>query len=233
MNSWSMQPIGVVESCFKEKFAIPRQPGLCPSAEASVLLLPPYDQSDAVRGLEQFSHVWLLFAFHQTAAQGWRPTVRPPKLGGNQRLGVFASRSTFRPNPIGLSVAKLVRIDTDQGVRIHVGGADLLDGTPIFDIKPYLAYADAIGDASNGYADAGTQPLRVSFSAAAEAALQAAAARYPRLRALIEEVLAQDPRPGYADDPEREYGMTLYEFNIRWRCAAHSASVDSITATHL
>lgn len=226
--SWPMQAIGRIESCYKEKFAIPRQPGLAPSAEASLVLLPPYDTPDAVRGLEQFSHVWLLFIFHETAAQGWKPTVRPPKLGGNQRVGVFATRSTFRPNPVGLSVARLVDIDCSAGVRIRLAGADLLDGTPVIDLKPYLGYADAIAGAGNGYADAGFDPLPVQFSAAAEAVLAAQAGRYPALRALIGEVLAQDPRPGYADDPAREYGMALYDFNIKWRCDTHGALVTAI-----
>ncbi|GAB3268128.1 tRNA (N6-threonylcarbamoyladenosine(37)-N6)-methyltransferase [Chitinimonas naiadis] len=229
MADWNLQPIGRLESCFKEKFAIPRQPGLCPSAEATLHLLPPYDQADAVRGLEQFSHVWLMFVFHETAHQGWRPTVRPPKLGGNQRVGVFATRSTFRPNPIGLSVARLTGIDTDHGVRLHLAGADLLDGTPILDIKPYLPYADAIDNASNGYADDGASPLPVHYSQAADSALLTWQRRHPKLRSLITEVLAQDPRPGYADDPLREYGMTLYELNIKWRCDAAGAWVTSIT----
>lgn len=230
MSAWTLQPIGVIESCFKEKFAIPRQPGLCPSAEATLILQPPFDQADAVRGLEQFSHVWLMFIFHETAAQGWRPTVRPPKLGGNQRVGVFATRSTFRPNPIGLSVAKLAGIDTRDGVRIHLEGADLLDGTPVVDLKPYLGYADALPTASNGYADAGEAPLPVRFSPEADAELAQQELAYPKLRALIVEVLAQDPRPGYADDPEREYGMALYRFNIKWRCDAAGALVTAIRA---
>ncbi|WP_374354092.1 tRNA (N6-threonylcarbamoyladenosine(37)-N6)-methyltransferase TrmO [Chitinimonas sp.] len=232
MSNWPMQPIGMIESCFKEKFAIPRQPGLCPSAEATLHLLPPFDQADTVRGLEAFSHVWLLFAFHETAAQGWRPTVRPPKLGGNQRVGVFATRSTFRPNPIGMSVARLAGIETDQGVRLRLAGADLLDGTPVLDIKPYLAYADAIAHASNGYADAGNAPLAVSFAAEVEPALARLTQRLPHLRQLISEVLAQDPRPGYADDPDREYGMALYDLNIRWRCQAGMAVVCSIRHTN-
>ncbi len=228
MSQWNMQAIGRIESCYKEKFAIPRQPGLTPSAEAILHLLPPYDSPDAVRELAQFSHVWLVFVFHATADQGWRPTVRPPKLGGNQRVGVFATRSTFRPNPIGLSVARLERIETDNGVRLYLAGADLLDGTPILDIKPYLAYADALPEASNGYADDGGQPLPVRFSAEAEAQLLALQARHPRLRSLIAEILAQDPRPGYADDPTRRYGMALYDLNILWCCDAAGALVISI-----
>lgn len=229
MNPWSMSPIGIIESCFKEKFAIPRQPGLVPSAEATLHLLPPYDQPDAVRGLEQFSHVWIVFGFHGTAEQGWRPTVRPPKLGGNARVGVFATRSTFRPNPIGLSVARLVAVDTSAGVHVKLAGADLLDGTPVFDIKPYLAYADALPAASNGYADDGSAPMPVRFAPEADAALAACSARHPTLRQLITEVLAQDPRPGYADDATREYGMTLYDMNVQWRCVDGVAEVTRVT----
>ncbi|WP_269532728.1 tRNA (N6-threonylcarbamoyladenosine(37)-N6)-methyltransferase TrmO [Chitinimonas sp. BJYL2] len=228
--NWHMQAIGRIESCYREKFAIPRQPGLAPSSEATLHLLPPYDHPDTVRGLDAFSHVWVLFVFHETAAQGWRPTVRPPKLGGNRRVGVFATRSTFRPNPIGLSVARLAGIDTDGGVRIHLAGIDLLDGTPVLDLKPYLGYADAIADAGNGYADDGSQPLTVVFDPAAEVTLLEQAQRLPKLRQLIAEVLAQDPRPGYADDPDRDYGMQLYDLNIRWRTQAGVARVTSITA---
>lgn len=230
MSGWTLQPIGLIESCFKEKFAIPRQPGLVPSAEATLRLLPPYDNVETVRGLEAFSHVWLVFVFHETAAQGWRPTVRPPKLGGNRRVGVFATRSSFRPNPIGLSVARLAGIDTSDGVRIRLDGADLLDGTPVLDLKPYLGYADAIAGAGNGYADDGSAPLAVAFSAEAEAVLVRQAGRLPRLRTLIAEVLAQDPRPGYADDPTREYGMRLYDLDVKWRCDGRLATVTRIEA---
>ncbi|MFC4161075.1 tRNA (N6-threonylcarbamoyladenosine(37)-N6)-methyltransferase TrmO [Chitinimonas lacunae] len=228
MNQWTLQAVAQVESCFKEKFAIPRQPGLTPSAEAVVRLLPPFDHPDTVRGLEAFSHLWLVFVFHGTADQGWRPTVRPPKLGGNARTGVFASRSTFRPNPVGLSVVKLLGIDTDHGVSLRVGGADLLDGTPVLDIKPYLAYADAVVGANSGYADTGADPLPVAFTLEADAMLQELAPSHPHLRELIREVLAQDPRPGYADDPARDYGMRLYDLNIRWRCDQRGAVVHEI-----
>jgi tRNA-Thr(GGU) m(6)t(6)A37 methyltransferase TsaA len=229
-GSWSMQPIGRIESCFKEKFAIPRQPALVPSSAATLTLLPPYDQPEAVRGLDAFSHLWIVFLFHETAGQGWRPTVRPPKLGGNQRVGVFATRSTFRPNPIGLSVAQLAGIDIDGGVRLHLRGIDLLDGTPVIDIKPYLGYADAVAEASNGYADDGSAPLSVDFLPVVEHALAELRLRLPQLRQLITEVLAQDPRPGYADDPQREYGMALYDLNIRWRCDGRTATVTAINA---
>lgn len=227
-SSYSMQVIGHVESCFNEKFAIPRQPGLVPAATATIVLVPGFASPDSVRGLDAFSHLWLLFAFHATADAGWKPTVRPPKLGGNQRVGVFASRATHRPNPIGMSVAKLLAIDTSLGVRIHVGGLDVLDGTPVLDIKPYLPYADALHHASGGYADDGSDPLDVAFSAQASVAIEQYAANYPDLLLLIRQVLAQDPRPGYADDPQREYGMNLYDLNIRWRCDGKLAFVTTI-----
>ncbi len=157
-----IEPVGVIESCFKEKFGIPRQPGLVEAACASLRLLPPYDRAEAVRGLEGFSHVWLIFGFHATAAQGWRPTVRPPRLGGNARLGVFATRSTFRPNPLGLSVVRLLDIDTRRGVQLQLAGGDLLNGTPVYDIKPYLPYADALSEAVGGFApDGPARPLPV------------------------------------------------------------------------
>jgi tRNA-Thr(GGU) m(6)t(6)A37 methyltransferase TsaA len=225
MSGWTMSPIGHVESVFKEKFAIPRQPGLSPSAASTLVLHPPYDQAETVRGLEAFSHLWIVFVFHETAARGWRPTIRPPKLGGNRRVGVFASRSTFRPNPIGLSVVQLLEIDTRAGVRLKLAGADLLDGTPVLDIKPYLAYADAKPDASNGYADVGDQALAVRWGSGALSARQTIDHRFA---ALIEEVLAQDPRPGYADDPARTYGVRLGEYEVRWRVADGVAEVLSL-----
>ncbi|MBV1775021.1 tRNA (N6-threonylcarbamoyladenosine(37)-N6)-methyltransferase TrmO [Burkholderiaceae bacterium DAT-1] len=226
---WGMHTLGYVESCFKEKFAIPRQPGLTPSATAVLRLKAPFDTPDAVRGLEQFSHLWVMFAFHATADAGWRPTVRPPKLGGNTRVGVFATRATHRPNPMGMSVVKLVKVDTRNGVAIHIEGGDLLDGTPILDIKPYLGYADAIADARDGYADRGETPMAVEFAPDAESALATHARKYPKLRQLIIEVLAQDPRPGYADDTDRLYGMVLYQLNIRWQCRDGIALVTEVS----
>ncbi|MDK2124772.1 tRNA (N6-threonylcarbamoyladenosine(37)-N6)-methyltransferase TrmO [Parachitinimonas caeni] len=229
--SWQFEAIGRVESPYKEKFAIPRQPGLAAHAKGRVVLLPPYDVADAVRGLEGFSHIWLSFIFHATAEQGWRPTVRPPKLGGNARVGVFATRSTFRPNPIGLSVVRLLGVDIRKGVALEIEGMDLLDGTPIIDIKPYLPFVDSQPGASMGFAPEPVAFLQVMFHPQAEPALQAASCRYPDLVGLIRDVLAQDPRPGYADDPERVYGMQLYDLNIRWRCVAGVAEVLAVEQT--
>ena len=151
-NRYSLDQVGVIHSCFKEKFATPRQPGLVTAALAQVELIEPFNQIDTVDGLEGFSHIWLSFIFHQTLGQGWKPKVRPPRLGGNKKLGVFATRSTFRPNPLGLSLVKLESIDTSKGVILHVSGADLIDQTPIVDIKPYLPWVESEPTAQSGFA---------------------------------------------------------------------------------
>ena len=163
---FSFEPVGVIHSCFKEKFGIPRQPGLAPDARAVLELLPPYNRAEAVRGLEGFSHVWLSFIFHACLGEPWKPTVRPPRLGGNRRLGVFATRSTHRPNPIGLSAVELEKIEAAPGrVLLHLKGVDLLDGTPVLDIKPYLPYSDNIPGALGGFApEMPAAPFEVSFA---------------------------------------------------------------------
>ncbi len=216
------QPIGIVHSCFKEKFGIPRQPGLAPDAEAVLELLAPYDREEAVRGLEEFSHLWLVFVFHVAQAKEWKPTVRPPRLGGNRRLGVFASRSPFRPNPIGLSAVRLGKIELVEG-RLLIGlhGVDLLDGTPVLDIKPYIPYADALPQANGGFADTapkGNVPV-IFDPACSPDAMDMDERTRKRLKRLITQVLGQDPRPAYLDDnPQpREFGMRLLDFDIRWR----------------
>lgn len=212
--------LGIIHSPYKEKFAIPRQPGLVQSATARLELLAPYNQPDTVRGIEQFSHLWLSFVFHQTMAQGWHPTVRPPRLGGNERVGVFASRSTFRPNPLGLSVVPLLGVTHDNsGLWLELGAVDLLDGTPIVDIKPYIPYADSIANAQGGFApDAPKARLQVALSEQATSQLAAARARYPQLAEFLTEVLAQDPRPAYRQGKtdDKEYGVRLYDFNVRF-----------------
>lgn len=189
---------------------MPRQPALAPSALACLELLPPYNQPDAVQGLEQVSHVWLQFIFHQSPLSK-SPKVRPPRLGGNQRVGVFASRSPVRPNALGLSVVRLERIEADAGaVRLWLSGVDLVDGTPVVDIKPYLPYVDAVADAHNRLAPAA--PAAVPVAIPAHLAIDSAVAQ------LIREVLAQDPRPAYQQpEPERVYGMHLLDFNLQWR----------------
>jgi tRNA-Thr(GGU) m(6)t(6)A37 methyltransferase TsaA len=218
-------PIGVIHSCFKEKFAAPRQPGLVPAALAQVELHPPYNQADAVAGLEAFSHIWLTFIFHQTVKQGWKPKVRPPRLGGNKKLGVFATRSTFRPNPLGLSLVKLESIDTSNGVILHVSGADLIDQTPILDIKPYLPWVESIADAKSGFAsDDQVLQLPIHYSEQAQRML----ATRPDLFELIEQVLLHDPRPAYQQDPERIYGCNIADINLRWQVGLHQIDVVEI-----
>lgn len=215
---FQFEPIGVVHSCFKEKFGIPRQPGLAPHARATLELLPPYDRDEALRGLEGFSHLWIVFVFHGCLRAEWRPTVRPPRLGGNERMGVFATRSMFRPNPIGLSVAALERFGRESGrMLLHLNGLDLLDGTPVLDIKPYLPYVDAVEGARGGFAGGPPALREVRFIDEAEAACRAQEARWPGLRLLIEELLRQDPRPAYRTAAESRHGMRLYDLEVRWR----------------
>lgn len=230
MTPFEFQPIGTIHSCFKEKFGIPRQSGLIPEARAVLEILPPYDRPEAFRELADYSHLWLTFVFHANLREGWKPTVRPPRLGGNRRVGVFASRSPFRPNPIGLSVVRLDGIDLAHGgVRLQLSGIDLLDGTPVLDIKPYLPYADAIPDARSGYApEPPGQSLALSFGVQPEKVL----AELPReratdLRLLIRRILEQDPRPGYRRGraERRRYGMRLLEFDVRWEVDSESIRV--------
>ena len=212
----NIDPIGTVRSCFGEKFAVPRQPGLCPSAWGRLVFHPAYRSPEAVRGIEGFSHLWLVFGFHETVTQGWKPTVRPPRLGGNQRIGVFASRSTFRPNGLGLSLVRLEGIDTtcaDAPVLL-LGGLDLLNGTPVYDVKPYLPYAEALPEATGGYAGEAILRLPVEVEAAAAENF----GRLPkRARAVWLEALSLDPRPAtQVADAERVFGASLCGCNVRF-----------------
>ncbi|MEA3235310.1 tRNA (N6-threonylcarbamoyladenosine(37)-N6)-methyltransferase TrmO [Pseudomonas mosselii] len=211
----TVSPVGIVRSCFKEKFAIPRQPQLAPAARGVLELLPPFDQGDAVEGLEQVSHVWLLFLFHQALEDKPRLKVRPPRLGGNKSMGVFATRATHRPNGIGQSV---VRLEGVEPGRLLLSGIDLLDGTPVLDIKPYVPYADSVAEASNLMASDAPEPIRVQWS---ESALPQAHTHALRLGEplveLIEQCLAQDPRPAYqVPPPERVYGVKFWDVQVRW-----------------
>ncbi|MHA6494361.1 tRNA (N6-threonylcarbamoyladenosine(37)-N6)-methyltransferase TrmO [Pseudomonas borbori] len=216
--SYSVSPIGFVRSCFKEKFAIPRQPQLAPAARGVLELLAPFDTGEAVQGLEQVSHVWLLFIFHQTLEDKPRLKVRPPRLGGNQSVGVFSTRATHRPNGIGQSVVKLDRVEAG---RLWLSGIDLLDGTPVLDIKPYVPYADSVADAFNGIA-AGAPPLiEVTWQPEALAQTREHGLRLGEpLVELIEQCLAQDPRPAYQIPlPERRYGARFWDVDVRWHYA--------------
>lgn len=220
-----IRPIAHVHCDFKEKFGIPRQSGLIDSARAKIVFLPEYRNPDALRGLDGYSHLWLLWQFSEAVRSEWSPTVRPPRLGGNKRMGVFASRSPFRPNPIGLSSVRIVSIDlnTSKGPVIEVAGADLLDGTPIYDIKPYLAYTDSHPDAASGFALTSDAPkLEVIIP---EVLLE----KIPSdMRRCVIDILAEDPRPGYQDDPSRIYTMQYSTFEICFRVEGDRITVTDI-----
>lgn len=209
-DSLNIEPVGRVSSCFEEKFGVPRQPRLAPSSFGTIQLLAPWNTPDAVDGLEGVSHLWVQFAFHLSPSPK-SAKVRPPRLGGNRKLGVFASRSPVRPNGLGLSVVRLEAVERNpKGVRLHISGHDLVDGTPVYDIKPYLPYADAIAEAVNPIAPTAPELIPV---------LGIDVLSLPRhLAQLIHEVLSQDPRPAYQlPDPARVYGMRLAGGNLQWR----------------
>jgi tRNA-Thr(GGU) m(6)t(6)A37 methyltransferase TsaA len=227
------EPVGIVHSCFRDKFGVPRQPQLAPAAQGRIELLEPYNRSEALRGLEGFSHLWVVFVFHRARGEAWKPTVRPPRLGGNTRIGVFASRSPQRPNPLGLSLVRLDRIEQDRhSLSLHISNLDLIDGTPVLDIKPYLPYADYVPGAAAGYADTAPGPvLQVEFSPEAMRVCAQWRAEYPQLELLIRQVLQQDPRPAYhgrQPDPQRLFGMRLHRFEIKWRVVGSTALVDRV-----
>ena len=218
--------IAHIRSDFSEKFGIPRQSGLVEELKAAIVFEPEFRNPDALRGLDGFSHLWLIWQFSKAVRQEWSPTVRPPRLGGNERMGVFATRSPFRPNPIGLSCVKLDRVELhpELGPIIHVVGADLLDGTPIYDIKPYLPYADCKPDAAGGFASA-PKEATLQVSCPDELLSQLPADR----RAALLGVLAQDPRPSYQNDPNREYGMGFAGFNVRFTVDEDTLTVRSVS----
>ena len=210
-----MKMIGRIHTDFVTKFGVPRQSGLVPELLGKIVLEPEYRNPDAFRGLEEFSHLWLVWEFSEAVRPEWSPTVRPPRLGGNQRVGVFATRSPFRPNPIGLSCVKLEQIDLRDARKpvIWVSGVDMMDGTPIYDIKPYLPYADSHPGAKGGFTD-GTQVRRVKVEFPEElvAASEISGEKLQALRGVLE----QDPRPRYQKDPERIYGMSFGEYEVKF-----------------
>jgi len=227
-----LKPIGILHAPFKEKFAVPRQAGLVMSIEAQLKLFAEFSQGETLRGLEDFSHIWLIFAFHQNQERGWHPTVRPPRLGGNRRVGVFASRSPFRPNPLGLSAVALTRIEPrPKGAILHLRGTDLVDGTPVYDIKPYLPYSDALPDAQGAFAPQRPARREVCFSPTAEIDLLHHKEHYPHLRQLITDVLAQDPRPAYRSRQrdEHSYAVRIYDIELRWEVRGEILYVSRIS----
>ena len=206
-----MKVIARIHSDFKEKFGIPRQSGLVSSLKAQIIFEEEYRNLDAVRGLDEFSHLWIIWQFSKAVRDTWSPTVRPPRLGGNKRIGVFATRSPFRPNAIGLSSVKIEKIDLDgeNAPVIHVSGADLMDGTPIFDIKPYLAYTDAHPDAVGGFTEnVADRRLKVEFDGELENAVP------NEIKTALCDLLAEDPRPSYQNDSKRVYGLSFSGYEI-------------------
>ena len=226
MEEISINVIARMHSDFATKFGIPRQSGLVEELRSTIVFEPEYRNNDALRGIEDFSHLWIIWQFSEAVRQGWSPTVRPPRLGGNTRMGVFATRSPFRPNNLGLSCVRLLDVEHTEkyGTVLHVGGADLMDGTPIFDIKPYIPYGDAHPEAVGGFTDhAGDFLLHVVFPD-------------ELLKKLPEDkqdaalgVLAHDPRPSYQRNPERTYGLTFAGFNIRFQVKKDTLTVTEVT----
>ncbi len=215
-----IKTIARIHTPFATKFGIPRQSGVAPDVEGEIIFEPEYRCADAVRGLEGFSHLWLIWCFSESADK-WSPTVRPPRLGGNTRMGVFATRSPFRPNPIGLSAVALDSIEytNDRGPIIHVHGADIMDGTPIFDIKPYIPYADSYPDAKGGFTDT-TQFEKLNVIVGEDISS-------PLSKGLVE-ILENDPRPRYHDDPERVYGLEYDGMEIKFRVSGDNLTVISV-----
>ena len=220
-----MRPVARIRSDFPEKFGIPRQSGVVESLEAKIVFEPEFRVMDAVRGLEDFSHIWLIWEFSEAVRDTWSPTVRPPRLGGNVRMGVFATRSPFRPNPIGLSCVKLLKVEQDEalGPVLTVAGADLMDGTPIYDIKPYIPYADCHPEAAGGFTTkVDMKPLTVDFPAELLEKVP------EEKRDALIGVLEQDPRPRYQKDPGRIYGLSFAGLEVKFSVEAQALTVKEV-----
>ena len=221
----TLTPIARIRTDFGSKFGVPRQSGVVPELTARIVFEPEYRNPDALRGIEDFSHLWLVWHFSEVKQEGWSPTVRPPRLGGNTRMGVFATRSPYRPNPIGLSSVRLVAVEMSpvEGPILRVAGADLMDGTPIFDIKPYLAYTDSHPEATGGFVQ-GLTDRSVTVNCPEELV----ASLDPATRTALLAVLAHDPRPTYQNDPDRVYGMDFAGYNVRFTVAQGVLTVLSV-----
>ena len=222
----NIQVIARMHSDFASKFGIPRQSGLVEALRSTIVFEPEYRNADALRGIEDFSHLWIIWQFSEAVRQGWSPTVRPPRLGGNTRMGVFATRSPFRPNNLGLSCVRLLGVEhtAEYGTVLHVGGADLMDGTPIFDMKPYIPYADCQTEATGGFTDTADDfLLQVEFPSDLLGRLP------EKKREAAIQVLSHDPRPSYQRKPDRIYGLTFAEYNIRFQVKDDVLTVVEVT----
>ena len=229
-ESFTFKPVGFIESCYQQKFGIPRQPGLVKQATASLTLQPEYSKSEIFRGIEQFSHLWIVFVFHQSIRQNDKTTVRPPRLGGKEKLGVFATRSNFRPNPIGQSVVRFEGVDKIDGRYVlKLSGGDFLDGTPVLDIKPYIPFADSIPDAIAGFA---SQPpdkcYQVHFSDNATRQIEIASVLLSiDVKSFVSELLSYDPRPAFYEGKyeKTSFAMYLYQHNLQWEIEGSEVKV--------
>ena len=221
METVSIIPIARIHSSFPQKFGIPRQSNIVESLVSTIVFEPPYRNADALRGIDDFDYLWLIWQFSQNVRSQWSPTVRPPRLGGNRRMGVFATRSSFRPNALAISSVRLLDVEwhSPEGPRLHVGGADLMDGTPIFDIKPYLPYTDAHPDARSGFA-----PTPASHLLRVQCPPQLLAKVDSQQQSTLLQILANDPRPSYHDD-DREYGMSFGKNNLRFKVLENNTLV--------
>ncbi|GLS82698.1 tRNA (N6-threonylcarbamoyladenosine(37)-N6)-methyltransferase TrmO [Paraferrimonas haliotis] len=232
-QTYPIEPIAVCTTPYSQKFAVPRQPGLVTAANGVIELLEGYNNPDLVRGIEQYSHLWLTFVFDKTLEQGWRPTIRPPRLGGNQRIGVLASRSPFRPNGLGQSVVKLEKVEiSGTNVKLHISGMDLVNQTPVIDIKPYIPYSDAVASATAGMAQQKPTLVKVEFSSEVNEQMALLnSSDYPQLPLLIKQIIEQDPRPAYkkGQTDQKIYTMTLFDLEISWRYHNECAKVTLIT----
>lgn len=224
-ETYELKTIGHVRSDFPEKFGIPRQAGIVDALEAAIIFEPEYRREEALRGLEGFSHIWVIWQFSEAVRDSWSPTVRPPRLGGNARMGVFATRSPFRPNALGLSCVRLIGIEhsEEHGAYLRIAGADMLDGTPVYDIKPYVPYADCHTEALSGFASNAGRQLRVEYSGDTLSAVPEAK------RAALTGVLANDPRPRYQNDPERVYAMDFAGLEIKFTVSEDTLTVRDIS----
>lgn len=220
--SYTIETIAFVHSPYKQKFGVARQPGLVPAAEVCIELQPEF-HADSVRGLEDFGYIWVSFIFHGVLSEGWSPLVRPPRLGGKQKMGVFATRSPHRPNHLGLSLLKLERVKTDKTVKLYCSGADLLDGTPVIDIKPYIPFVEAKPDAASGFVTGKPQPLDVVWQNETLAATLTT-----KERDVIVQSIAQDPRPAYQNIPERVYVMNILAYEVKFQIQARTATIIDI-----
>ncbi len=232
MSQYNFTSIGTVHSCYKEKFGIPRQPGLVASP-ATIEIDATYSQDEAFRELEMFSHIWVIFVFHEIADKNWKPTVRPPRLGGNQRTGVFASRSMFRPNSIGLSVVELESVERKNNkIVLNIIGGDFLELTPVLDIKPYIPYADSISTSKAGYATARPEvKFIIVYTAEAKAEIKKAEEKYPDFESIITEILQLDPRPAYHDKKhiKNTFAIKLYDYDLKWHIENEQIIVTALT----